>query len=239
MCELVALHGQQAISTQERKRLESMMSWERQARDRGYKLIAGIDEAGRGPLAGPVVAAACILPDGALIEGIDDSKKLLPTHRSQVFQNILALSNLDYGIGIIDALIIDQINILQATFQAMLMAISRLNHTPDFLLVDGNKMPRTQIPGQAIVHGDALSQSIAAASIIAKETRDQIMCDFDKQWPEYRFFSHKGYATKEHLLAIQKYGPCPIHRMSFDPLKSLYKKEEHQLNSTTVSDSFP
>jgi ribonuclease HII len=219
---------QQTLSPQECKRLESMMIWERDARKRGFKLIAGVDEAGRGPLAGPVVAAACILPEGTLIEGIDDSKKLLPSERFQIFQNILTLANIDYGIGIVDALIIDQINILQATFQAMLIAISRLNQQSDYILVDGNKMPSVRIPGQAIVQGDSLSQSIAAASIIAKETRDQIMRAFDKQWPQYNFFSHKGYATEEHLLAIQKYGPCPIHRMSFDPLKSLYKKE-HQL----------
>ena len=215
-----------ALSAQERKRLDSMLVWERTAKQWGFKRIAGVDEAGRGPLAGPVVAAACVLPEGTFIEGVDDSKKLLPSQRFQIFQKLLALSEIDYGIGIIDALMIDQINILQATFQAMLMAISHLKQQPDFLLVDGNKMPPTRIPGRAIVEGDALSQSIAAASIIAKETRDQIMRTFDEQWPQYHFSSHKGYATEEHLLAIQKYGPCPIHRMSFDPLKSLYKKEK-------------
>jgi ribonuclease HII len=220
---------QQMLSPQERKRLESMMIWERNARKRGFKLIAGVDEAGRGPLAGPVVAAACILSEGTFIEGVNDSKKLLPSKRFQIFQNILALSDIDYGIGIVDALIIDQINILQASFQAMLIAISRLNQQPDYILVDGDKMPPARIPGQAIIQGDNLSQSIAAASIIAKEIRDQIMCAFDKQWPQYHFSSHKGYATEEHLLAIQNYGPCPIHRMSFDPLKSLDKKE-HQLD---------
>ena len=217
------------LSPQERKRLESMMIWERNTIKRGYKRIAGVDEAGRGPLAGPVVAAACILPEDTLIEGIDDSKKLSVSERSQVFQKILSLSDLDYGIGIVDSLIIDQINILQATFQAMLIAISRLSQKPDFLLVDGDKMPSAHLPGQAIIQGDSLSQSIAAASIIAKETRDQLMRAFDEQWPQYHFSAHKGYATEEHLLAIQKYGPCPIHRMSFAPLKSLDKKE-HQLD---------
>jgi ribonuclease HII len=212
---------QQTLSLQERKRLKSMMIWEKKAQQCGFKRIAGVDEAGRGPLAGPVIAAACILPKGMLIEGIDDSKKLLPSERFQIFQKIISIPALDYGVGIVDALVIDQINILQATFQAMLVAISHLNQPPDYLLVDGNKMPSTDIPGQAIVQGDSLSQSIAAASIIAKETRDQIMRTFDEQWPQYRFSSHKGYATKEHLLAIQKYGPCPIHRMSFDPLKLL------------------
>ncbi len=214
---------QKALSPQECKRLESMMVWERNVQRHGFKLIAGVDEAGRGPLAGPVVAAACILPEGTLIEGINDSKKLLPSVRFQIFQKILALSDVDYGVGIIDAVIIDQINILQATFQAMLIAISRLNQKPDFLLIDGNKMPSTSTPGQAIIQGDSLSQSIAAASIIAKETRDQLMRAFDQQWPQYGFSSHKGYATEEHLRAIHHYGPCPIHRMSFDPLKSLYK----------------
>lgn len=213
---------QQALSPQEHRRIESMMLWERKAQERGFKCIAGIDESGRGPLAGPVVAAACILPENALIEGIDDSKQLLPSKRFQVFQKILALSEIDYGIGIVDSVIIDQINILQATFQAMLVAISRLNQRPDFLLVDGNTMPSAHIAGQAIIRGDALSQSIAAASIIAKETRDQLMRAYGEQWPHYRFPSHKGYATKEHILAIQNYGPCPIHRMSFEPLKSLY-----------------
>jgi ribonuclease HII len=216
----------QVLSPQERKRLKAMMTWEHNARKQGFKLVAGIDEAGRGPLAGPVVAAACVLPEKTFIEGINDSKKLLPSVRSQVFQKILALSDIDYGIGVVDSLIIDQINILQATFQAMLIAISHLRQKPDFLLFDGNKMPPTSIPGQAIIQGDSRSQSIAAASIIAKETRDQIMRAFDEQWPQYHFPSHKGYATKEHLLAIQNYGPCPIHRMSFDPLKSLYKKEQ-------------
>jgi ribonuclease HII len=204
----------------EKRRLEAMMVWEWEARRRGFQRIAGIDEAGRGPLAGPVVAAACTLPEGTFIEGVDDSKKLLPSDRFKIFQQIISLADIDYGIGVIDALIIDQINILQATFQAMLVAISHLRQKPDFLLVDGNKMPSSSIPGQAIIRGDSLSQSIAAASIIAKETRDQLMLAFHEQWPHYHFSSHKGYGTKKHLLAIEKYGPCPIHRMSFEPLKS-------------------
>ena len=212
------------ISVRERKRLEAMMVWEQKARSQGFQRIAGIDEAGRGPLAGPVVAAACILPEGALIEGIDDSKKLLPSERYKIFQQIQTMADVDYGIGIIDTLIIDQINILQATFQAMLVAISRLSQLPDYILVDGNKMPTSRFPGEAIIQGDSRSQSIAAASIIAKETRDQIMATFHEKWPQYGFCSHKGYGTKEHLLAIQKYGPCPIHRMSFEPLKSLSKR---------------
>ena len=209
------------LSQKERQRLETMMLWEAKAKMRGFKRIAGVDEAGRGPLAGPVVAAACVLPEGALIEGVDDSKKLLPSERFKIFQQILALSEVDYGIGVIDALIIDQVNILQATFQAMIAAISRLSQKPDFILVDGNKMPTTHIPGEAIIKGDSLSQSIAAASIIAKETRDQLMNVYHEEWPQYDFKAHKGYATQKHLAAIQKHGPCAIHRMSFEPLKSM------------------
>jgi ribonuclease HII len=220
---------QHAFSSQERTRLETMMLYEKKAREWGYLRIAGVDEAGRGPLAGPVVAAACILPEGTLIEGIDDSKKLLPSERHKIFQQILSLSEVDYGIGIIDALIIDQVNILQATFQAMIAAIARLSQKPDYLLIDGNKMPSVRIAGQAIIKGDSLSQSIAAASIIAKETRDQLMNTFHEKWPQYGFISHKGYGTKEHLQAIQKYGPCPIHRMTFAPLKTLFAKES-QIN---------
>jgi ribonuclease HII len=214
-----------ALSHRERKRLEAMMACERNARERGFRAVAGLDEVGRGPLAGPVVAAACILPEGALIEGINDSKKLLPSHRSLIYQKILSHPHIEYGIGIIDAKEIDRINILQASLRAMTIAISRLQHQPDFLLIDGNKRPHKPIPGEAIVKGDSLSQSIAAAAIIAKEMRDQLMQAYHEQWPQYQFASHKGYATEEHLLAIQEYGPCPIHRMSFEPLKSLFARE--------------
>lgn len=210
------------ISAQEYRRLNQMMVWEKKAQALGFQTVAGVDEAGRGPLAGPVVAAACVLPPGMFIQGINDSKQLSPRERHQIFHSLLSLPEMDYGIGIIDGPIIDQINILQASFQAMIAAIQRLSQKPDFLLVDGRMLPVIQIPGEAIVSGDSLSQSIAAASIIAKETRDQIMRIFHERWPQYGFDSHKGYATGEHLQAIQKYGPCPIHRMSFEPFKSLY-----------------
>ncbi len=206
-------------SSHEQRRLTAMLKHERKAMKAGFKRIAGVDEAGRGPLAGPVVAAACVLPKGAHLEGLDDSKKLLPSERHRIFQQILALTDVDYGIGIIDNLIIDQINILQATFEAMIAAMMRLTERPDFVLIDGNRMPKVDIPGQAIVGGDALSQSIAAASVLAKVTRDELMNVYDEEWPEYGFRKHKGYATKAHLLAIEKYGPCPIHRMSFEPMK--------------------
>src|SRR5579863_1362052 len=174
----------ESFPQKEHERLERMMLWETKARAQGYCCIAGVDEAGRGPLAGPVVAAACVLPECARIPGINDSKKLSPSERFRVFQEILNLPEVDYGIGIIDVLIIDQINILQATFQAMLAAISRLSREPDFLLVDGTQMPSSRIPGEAVVKGDALSQSIASASVIAKETRDQLMNLFDEEWPQ-------------------------------------------------------
>jgi ribonuclease HII len=166
------------------------------------------------------VAAACVLPDGAFLEGLNDSKKLTPSQRFRMFQQIVALAGVDYGIGVIDSLIIDQINILQATFEAMIAAVVRLNQKPDFVLVDGNKLPPLATPGKAIVEGDGLSQSIAAASILAKVTRDELMNVFDQEWPQYGFSKHKGYATREHLIAIEKYGPCPIHRKSFDPVKT-------------------
>lgn len=201
-------------------RLKELSVFENNARARGFLHIAGVDEAGRGPLAGPVVSAACILPEGLFIAGIDDSKKLAPSKRFAIFQQIKALADVHLGVAVIDALVIDQVNILQATFMAMIAAINALAQKPDFLLVDGNQMPPIDIPGQAIIKGDSRSQSIAAASIIAKETRDELMNTYHLQWPQYNFQKNKGYGTEEHLLAIAKYGPCPIHRMSFEPLKS-------------------
>lgn len=205
----------------EQQRLHQLLKFERAAREKGFSCIAGIDEAGRGPLAGPVVAAACILPDDLLIEGINDSKKLLPSQRFAIFQRILSIPDICFGIGVVDALRIDQINILQATFEAMLIAISALAKKPDYLLIDGNQLPKIHIPKEAIIKGDQLSQSIAAASILAKETRDQMMDAFHDKWPEYGFNKHKGYGTKEHLAAIEKLGPSPIHRLTFQPLKNL------------------
>ncbi len=180
--------------------------------------IVGVDEAGRGPWAGPVVAAACFLPEGSVIEGLDDSKKLSIAARLAVFERILSLPEVDYGLGVIEASIIDQVNILQATFQAMIAAVCALSQQPDFLLVDGDCMPPTQIPGQAIIGGDGLHPSIAAASVLAKVSRDKIMEGYHERWPEYGFSNHKGYGTQGHRLALAEHGPCPIHRMSFKPL---------------------
>ncbi|MEK7340502.1 MAG: ribonuclease HII [Candidatus Rhabdochlamydia sp.] len=204
----------------EYNRLERMTQYERALYKQGYARLAGIDEAGRGPLAGPVVAAACVLPKGILICGVDDSKKLTAAERSAIFAALIKLDGIDYAMGIVSSKIIDRINILQATFEAMRIALSGLKASADYLLVDGNQfIPKVLTPGKAIIKGDASSQSIAAASILAKKTRDDLMQDYHKLWPEYGFSQHKGYPTKKHLEALESFGPCPIHRLSFAPLK--------------------
>ncbi len=215
------LLSQQPIKRSELKRLRQLNLFEEEARQGGFQHIAGVDEAGRGPLAGPVVAASCIIPQNLFFPGIDDSKKLSAKKRAELFQELTSNSSVIYGIGIISHEEIDKINILQATIQAMLQAIAKLAVTPDILLVDGMKLP-SPIPSKKIIGGDSLSQSIAAASIIAKETRDRIMEEHDRTWPEYGFKDHKGYGTLKHREAIAKYGPCMIHRMSF---KLLEEKE--------------
>ncbi len=212
------------LSPHEEERLKRLSLYEDEAREEGFRTIAGVDEAGRGPLAGPVVAAACILPEGLLVEGVDDSKKLTPRQRMELYQRLTQDPSIVYGIGIVDAILIDQINILQATFRAMILAVEALPTKPDFILVDGSQVPKFAIPYRALVKGDSLSQSIAAASIIAKHTRDQMMADYHAQWPHYGFDSHKGYGTQQHLLAIQMHGACPIHRMSFYPLNQIITK---------------
>ncbi|MDR2539147.1 MAG: ribonuclease HII [Chlamydiales bacterium] len=205
----------------EYNRLGGMLEHERALYKQGYVRLAGIDEAGRGPLAGPVVAAACVLPKNILICGVDDSKKLTATKRAAIFATLIKLNGIDYAIGMVSAEVIDRINILQATFEAMRIALSGLKNSADYLLVDGNRfIPNVIIPGKAIVKGDTHSQSIAAASILAKKTRDDLMQDYHKRWPEYGFSQHKGYPTKKHLEALEYFGPCPIHRLSFAPLKT-------------------
>lgn len=208
--------------TSELERLQELTRFEKSARKRGFKTIAGVDEAGRGPLAGPVVAAACIIPNNVFINGVDDSKKLTAHDRLQLFEQITNDPRIYYGIGIVEAKEIDQINILQASIQAMHRAISRLECIPDLLLVDGMFLPHITIPSQKIIKGDSLSQSIAAASIIAKETRDMLMAKYDEQWPNYGFAKHKGYGTAQHLEAINKHGPCALHRTTFEPIKSMH-----------------
>lgn len=197
--------------------MASMWQWEKQLKAQGFSAIAGIDEAGRGALAGPVVAAACILPEGARFPGINDSKQLTAEQREHFYEKIVLRCH--YGIGVVNEQTIDRVNILQATFLAMQQAVSNLPISPDYLLIDGNQMPLFSIPKEAIVDGDALSVSIAAASILAKVTRDRMMRSFGEKWPGYGFEKHKGYGTKEHLEAIFALGPCDLHRHSFAPFR--------------------
>jgi ribonuclease HII len=216
------------LDERERKRLFKMMSYERKHHRKGFKTVAGIDEAGRGPLAGPVVAAVCVLPKSILIPQIDDSKKLSPAVREKIYEYLIGNRHVHYGIGIIGSLEIDQINIYQATIQAMLLAVQQLSLIPDCLLVDGLALPHPTIPVEKIIKGDQLSQSIAAASIIAKVTRDRMMVEYHEQWPEYGFKEHKGYGTKKHRDALQSHGPCPIHRQSFK-LNDVEEVEQFEL----------
>jgi ribonuclease HII len=215
----------QSLPKQQRRetaRLKKLTAYEQRARSQGYKTIAGVDEAGRGPLAGPVVAAACIFPENFYLPGINDSKKLSAQERERLYQLIMENPEILSGVGIVDALIIDQINILQATFQAMAAAIFQLGKKPDYILFDGNQFPKSlqlEIFCEGIVEGDSLSQSVMAAGILAKVTRDKIMLEHHKTWPGYSFDEHKGYGTEKHLARLNELGPCPIHRRSYEPVK--------------------
>lgn len=207
-----------AAAVAERERVAALHAYERAQRGAGFQYIAGVDEAGRGPLAGPVVAAAVILPPDIHISNINDSKKLSPEQRDSLF-DIICAKALSHGIGIVDSVRIDRINILQATYQAMAEAVQQLNPQPQVLLNDAVKNPYIQGISQVpIIKGDALSISIAAASIVAKVTRDRLMDRFDKLYPQYGFAKHKGYYTLDHQQALQQFGPCPIHRRSFAPV---------------------
>ena len=220
---------QQVISQAELFRLQAMSIHEKRLSANGFSRIAGIDEAGRGPLAGPVVAAACILAKDSCFKYLNDSKQLTPEMRDRLFIEITSHPEIRFGLGIIDVDTIDRVNILQATFLAMRQAVAEMGTRPDYLLIDGNQVPVFDIPVLAIVEGDSHSISIAAASILAKVTRDRMMIEFDKKWPVYGFKKHKGYATAEHVEAIRKYGPCPIHRKSFEPVKSYYASAQISL----------
>ena len=190
--------------------------------NKGYKLIAGVDEAGRGPLAGPVCAAAVILPEDLVIEGINDSKKLTEKKREQLFDVIINAA-IAYSIEFVSPDVIDKINIRQATSLAMHNAVKNLDTSADFVIVDGNDKIPFDIPYEYIIKGDAKSQTIAAASILAKVSRDRLMVELDKEYPEYGFAKHKGYGTKVHCEAIQKYGVLPVHRKTFMTAKVLGK----------------
>jgi ribonuclease HII len=192
----------------------------------GVARVAGVDEAGRGPLAGPVVAAAAILPPRWLesglpaeLAGLNDSKQLTPARREQFFTFITLCGEIEFGIAEVSAAVIDEINILQATHRAMNAALAQLSPLPPHALVDGRPVKTLCVPQTAIVKGDARSYSIAAASVLAKVTRDRRMREFDAQFPEYGFAAHKGYGTARHMAAIRQFGACPIHRLTFAPLK--------------------
>ena len=199
---------------------------EREHHARGLTRLAGVDEAGRGPLAGPVVAAAAVLPVEWVTEGLpesllrlNDSKQLTEKIREELFVAIHSETEIHFGIGIIDATAIDDINILQATHRAMNAALAQLDPPSAHALVDGRLVPTLATPQTAIIKGDAKSFSIAAASILAKVTRDRLMREYHEQWPEYGFDKHKGYGTAAHQAALEQHGPCPIHRHSFAPVR--------------------
>lgn len=188
-------------------------------KEEGYRLICGVDEAGRGPLAGPVCAAAVILPKGLVIPGLNDSKKLSDKRRRELFP-IIQQEAVSFGIAFASQEEIDEINILQATFLAMRRAMEQLNPQPEFALIDGNRETDFGVPCKTVIKGDSLSANIAAASVLAKVTRDNWMMEAAEKYPGYGFEIHKGYGTKAHYAALEKLGPCPIHRRSF--LKKLY-----------------
>ena len=200
----------------------NMWQFEENIMSKGFQIVCGVDEAGRGPLAGPVCAAAVILPAYAEIPGLNDSKKLSDKKRRELFP-VICEKALAYGIAFSDEKEIDEINILQATFVAMKRAVEMLSVKPDYILVDGNKIPAFDIPAQSVVKGDSLSASIAAASVLAKVTRDDLMLKMAEQYPVYGFDIHKGYGTKAHYDALTKHGPSPIHRLTF--LKKFYGTE--------------
>ena len=206
----------------EAKRIGELWEPEYGLMQEGYKLIAGVDEAGRGPLAGPVFAAAVILPKGIVIEGVDDSKKLSPKKREEVYKRITENASA-WAYAYVDEHVIDEINILNAVHLAMKNAVSALKIKPDYVLIDGNSSPELDIKYGTLIKGDAKSISIAAASVIAKVERDRYICAMAEKYPEYGFEQHKGYGTKQHIEAILKYGPSPIHRKSF--LKKILKQD--------------
>ncbi|MBQ7384951.1 MAG: ribonuclease HII [Ruminococcus sp.] len=199
------------------------MDWllyENEAYNKGYQYVCGVDEAGRGPLAGPVCAAAVIFPKGLIIEGVNDSKKLSEKKREALF-DVICESALAYSIVFADVDEIEEVNILRATMNAMKRAVESLSIEADFAYIDGNTMPPIEINGECIVKGDAKSMSVACASILAKVSRDRLMLKYAEEYPQYGFEKHKGYGTKVHTEALREFGPCPIHRLSF--LKKILK----------------
>ena len=216
--------------------------YESLVRKAGYRLIAGVDEAGRGPLAGPVVAAAVILPEGVVLEGVRDSKEMTENAREEAFP-LIHEKALSVGVGVVSAEEIDRTNILQASLQAMKQAIISLDPRPDFCLVDGIHPVPVPIPYRCLKQGDRRSHSISAASVVAKVYRDRIMCSFHEKFPGYGFSENKGYGTAQHLAALRKQGACPIHRMTFrgvvpngqEPVAPLARNNPRKLQSSFTS----
>lgn len=200
--------------------MEDLYQYDESLREKGFLRIAGIDEAGRGPLAGPVVAAAVVFSKGITIKGLRDSKKVPEKERETLYPEILRFSE-DVGVGIVGHEEIDRLNILRATKLAMQYAIENLSQPPDILVIDALSLPSVPIKQLSIIKGESISASIAAASIVAKVVRDKIMMGYHRQYPHYNFEKHKGYSTKEHLDMIRLYGPCPIHRKSFQRVMSV------------------
>lgn len=207
---------------QEDERLETMLAYEKALYVIGLEFVAGIDEVGRGPLAGPVVAAAVILPKGCKIRHLNDSKKIPKAKHQAIYEEVMERA-VAVGIGVMDNYIIDQVNIYEATKLAMLEALGKLDQQPQHLLIDAMTLD-TPIPQTSIIKGDANSLSIAAASVVAKVTRDRMMADYDRQFPGYGFAKNAGYGTAEHLQGLAKHGVTPIHRQTFEPIKSMILK---------------
>lgn len=202
--------------------MADMLEYEKKLWDAGYEFVAGVDEAGRGPLAGPVYAAAVIFPKGLVIDGVNDSKKLTEKKREQLY-DVIKENAIAYSIVSVDEKEIDEINILNAAMKAFKMALDELSQKADFALLDGNRAPQMDIPYEAVVKGDAKVQAIAAASILAKVERDRYITEMDKIYPQYGFAKHKGYPTKDHKEAVAKYGPSPIHRLTFKGVSEYVK----------------
>ena len=229
LAELLKADGRKSVQAlyksyermqKEKERVAGLYTYENECRARGHELVAGVDEVGRGPLAGPVVVAAVILPPNCFIEKINDSKKLSEKTREKLYDIIMEKA-VAVNRAVLDEKTIDRINIYQASMNGMYEAVYGLSVKPQEVLIDAMPLNHLDIPSQSIVKGDAKSASIAAASIIAKVTRDRMMDEFDKQYPQYGFAKNKGYGTAEHLAALRQYGSCEIHRRSFEPIKSM------------------
>ena len=207
----------------EKARFREMLYYEEAFRQEGYQVVAGIDEAGRGPLAGPVSIGACILPQDCFIEKLNDSKKLSEKQRDILYDKIIECA-IDWKVIFISEEEIDQKNIYQATINGMYQAVTELSVTPDAVLIDAVPLSKLSQPSHSLIKGDQKSASIAAASILAKVSRDRLMEEYDRIYPQYGFAKHKGYGTAEHVAAIREYGPCPIHRKTFEPIASILKE---------------